>query len=178
MIVFDLKCSQSHVFEAWFSNSEAFEKQAAAGQIECPVCGDVHITKALMAPNIPAKGNQKSEQPAPETFAEHVAAEEEMVPANMSVPVSANIPEQAEVTGDDVKRAIEYMHDTMAKYRKYVEANCENVGDNFAEEARKIHYGEAENRGIFGETTIEESQELLDEGIDIIPLPGGGKLSS
>ena len=52
MILFDLKCSEDHVFEAWFRDSETYDAQAASGVIECPVCGDTHVTKALMAPNV------------------------------------------------------------------------------------------------------------------------------
>ncbi|WP_417320785.1 DUF1178 family protein [Emcibacter sp.] len=168
MIVFDLKCAENHVFEAWFRSSEAYKEQAASGQIICPHCGDNHISKSVMAPNISAKSNQ--------TSVEHY---EEEIPLS-AVPVSASVgvPDNPEISADDVKRAAEHMHEVMAKYRKFVEENCEDVGDNFAEEARKIHNGESEERGIYGETTLEESQELLEEGIDIFPVPGAGKLDS
>ena len=62
MIVFDLKCDAEHVFEAWFKSSTAYEEQRAQGLIACPFCGDVTVTKAVMAPAVGAKGNQ-----APET---------------------------------------------------------------------------------------------------------------
>ena len=52
MILFDLLCAEDHVFEAWFLDSETYESQAASGVIECPVCGDTRIAKALMAPNV------------------------------------------------------------------------------------------------------------------------------
>ena len=52
MILFDLKCADDHVFEAWFRDSGTYEAQAATGEIACPLCGDSHIAKALMAPNV------------------------------------------------------------------------------------------------------------------------------
>jgi hypothetical protein len=66
----------------------------------------------------------------------------------------------------------------MSKFRRQVEKSCEYVGDDFADEARKIHAGESEKRGIYGETTISETEELLEEGIDILPVPGLNKLDS
>jgi hypothetical protein len=59
----------------------------------------------------------------------------------------------------------------MREYRKAVEANAENVGDRFAEEARKIHYEETEKRGIYGQATREDAESLLAEGIEFHPLP-------
>ena len=56
-------------------------------------------------------------------------------------------------------------------FREQVEKNCDYVGSEFPEEARKIHYGEADERGIYGEASKEETQELLDEGITVLPMP-------
>ncbi len=71
MIVFDLKCGGGHVFEAWFASSAAFEEQAAAAQVRCPICDDAEVVKAAMAPNIPAKGNTR---PDPKTALRALAA--------------------------------------------------------------------------------------------------------
>jgi len=65
MIVFDLKCSGGHVFEAWFGSSADYESQRGRALIACPMCGDSAIDKAAMAPNVAAKGNRRSEVPAP-----------------------------------------------------------------------------------------------------------------
>lgn len=65
MIVFDLRCEAGHVFEAWFGSSAAYDAQAAAGQVACPMCGDTAVRKALMAPGIPAKGNRAAPQASP-----------------------------------------------------------------------------------------------------------------
>lgn len=170
MIVFDLSCDEGHVFEAWFKNSETFEKQANASQIECPLCGGTDVRKSLMTPNIAAKGNNPSS---------HTQDQEHMeIDTSRSVAVSAHTPTTMEVNAEDVKRALDHMHDTMSKFRRQVEENCEYVGENFAEEVRDIHYGNAQERGIYGETTLEETQELLEEGIDILPVPGASKLDS
>lgn len=59
----------------------------------------------------------------------------------------------------------------MAGYRKFIEANAEYVGPNFPEEARKIHYGETKERHIYGESTLREARELVEEGIEIAPVP-------
>lgn len=167
MILFDIKCSEGHVFEAWFQSNEAYEKQVAAHLIECPLCGNTKVSKSLMAPNISPKSNTVDhiDQMSPEE-------------ANQNVMVSAHAPSGDHVSAEDVKRALDHMHNTMVKFRKQVEQSCEYVGDNFAEEARKIHYGDSEKRGIYGETTVRETEELIEEGIEILPVPGSGKLDS
>ncbi len=59
----------------------------------------------------------------------------------------------------------------MKKLRDQITTNAENVGESFPEEARKIHYGEAEERGIYGEASLDEAKKLVDEGVQIAPLP-------
>lgn len=63
------------------------------------------------------------------------------------------------------------MRQFMTGLRKYVEENAENVGEKFPEEARKIHYGEIEERPIYGRATVEEAADMVEEGIDVAPLP-------
>ncbi|MBL4602472.1 MAG: DUF1178 family protein [Emcibacteraceae bacterium] len=166
MILFDIKCSGGHIFEAWFQNNEAYEKQSANDLVECPLCGCTKISKSLMAPNISLSsetGNFTAEEGHHEDH---------------KVIVSAHAKSTNEISADDVKRALDHMHNTMAKFRRQVEKSCEYVGSNFADEARKIHYGEGEKRGIYGETTIRETEELIEEGIEILPVPGSDKLDS
>ena len=133
MIVFDLKCVCGHGFEAWFRDSGGFESQREVGEIVCPLCGSVEISKALMAPNISLRGSARGE-------------------------------------GDKANVA-EAVAKTLSKLRHHVEDNCDYVGDKFAEEARKIHYGEVEPRGIYGQATKKESDELRDEGVDFTQIP-------
>lgn len=140
MIHFQLKCSRDHEFEAWFRSSESFAMQVKRGDVDCPVCGDVKISKALMTPNI-----STSEKPV-EKISE----------------------ESSEVRAREVA---EQILNAAARLREVVEENCDYVGDEFAEEARAIHYGEAEERGIYGETTDKEAEDLEDEGIEFVRLP-------
>ncbi|GHF10500.1 hypothetical protein GCM10017044_00230 [Kordiimonas sediminis] len=166
MIVFDLKCDEGHVFEAWFGSSSAYEDQKASGLLECPSCGSRSVTKAVMAPNVGRKGNQKIEQSPssvqaktagkPQTGAGAVKSERHQ---SVAVPPAVD-----PVVAEKVTMLLQ-------EFRTAVEASCDNVGKDFAEEARKIHYGEAEERGIYGESTAEETRELLEEGIDILPMP-------
>lgn len=138
MISYQLKCSTGHEFEAWFPSSASYDEQRASGDVSCPMCGDLEIMKAPMAPNVATSKGRESMRPAHEARAEEVAQE-----------------------------IVEAAH----KLREHVEANCDNVGTEFAEEARRIHYGEAEERGIYGEATPEETQSLDDEGIEVFRLP-------
>ncbi|MEM7291097.1 MAG: DUF1178 family protein [Pseudomonadota bacterium] len=63
------------------------------------------------------------------------------------------------------------MVEQLREIKKYVEANSENVGERFPEEARKIHYGEAEARGIYGKANLEEAASLAEEGVNVMPIP-------
>mgnify|MGYP001012685434 CR=1 FL=1 len=139
MIVFDLKCGQSHVFEAWFGSSSDYETQRERGLLSCPLCGNAEIAKAVMAPAVPAKGNTRAEAPP--------------------VPVAG---------GDDVR--IKQMLGALADLQKSMIESSEYVGSRFAEEARAIHYGDTDARGIYGETSADEAAQLRDEGIEAMPL--------
>ncbi len=139
MIRYDLVCSGGHEFDGWFGNSEAFDKQQKAGLVDCPVCGTSDVSKALMAPGIPARSNAKSDTAQPVHNAP-APAQEELV-------------------------------EMIRKVRDHVAENSEYVGDKFADEARKIHYEETEQRGIYGEATVKDAEDLKDEGIEVHPLP-------
>jgi hypothetical protein len=165
MIVFDLKCEHGHQFEAWFRSSGAYDEQLSAGHVTCPYCESARISKAPMAPNVAAKGNQsgggkpaRDQEPAAEAVAGPKPSPAEAVLSG---------------TGDAKLAALAAeAQQVFAKLKSHVEDNCDYVGGNFADEARKIHYGESEERGIYGESTREETVELIEEGIDIMPLPG------
>ncbi len=136
MIRYRLICSQDHEFEAWFKDSAGYDAQVKEQQVSCPHCGDVDVTKALMAPGI-------KNSVATDRYAEAKAHE----------------------VARRILSAVENLRDK-------VEAECDYVGDRFAEEARAIHHGDAESRGIFGEATPDEADELEDEGVDVFRLPG------
>lgn len=159
MIVFDLRCPENHVFEGWFRDSAAFESQVAAGDLNCPVCGSHDIVKALMAPNIPRKSNAKRERQAVVALDDEVASET-MASTPALSPGEGPSPELFAAA----MKALRALH-------KDIEKNCDYVGENFAEEARKIHYGETDPRGIYGEATPEEARELREEGVEVMSLP-------
>ena len=140
MIRYDLTCHNGHDFDGWFSNSEAYDIQNASNLVTCTLCGSTQIEKQLMAPQIPAKSNRKSEAT------------------------------QKLVAGPLEPRA-QMLLQMMREIRAEVEKNSENVGSKFAEEARKIHYGEVERRGIYGEATGDDAKALIEEGIEVHPLP-------
>ncbi|MCA3271726.1 MAG: DUF1178 family protein [Roseomonas sp.] len=162
MIRYELRCDQAHEFDGWFKDSAAFDKLAAAGLVECPHCGPAKVAKRLMAPAIPKKGrparNAKPEAlPAP--VAEAPTPPPAPPPAPLALPAAALAAMPAEL------RAM------LRHMRTEIEKNCDYVGADFAEEARKIHHGEVEARGIFGEATEDEAEALREEGIDIARIP-------
>ncbi len=148
MIVYRLICDQGHEFDAWFKGSQAYEEQAKAGHIACAVCGSHHVSKAPMAPNL---ATSPSKAPEAVPTAPAPAGPQELSPGEI----------------------MDRMHALARQLRKKVEQEFENVGDRFAKEARMIHYGEAEERGIYGEAKPQEVKDLLEEGIAVAPLPDG-----
>ena len=149
MIVFDLRCDGGHVFEAWFGSSGDYEDQKSRKLLNCPICGDAAIEKAVMAPNVGAKGNRASVP----------------VPASQPPAVPASLPAAPEA--ERVKRALA----ELAKAQARVLAESEWVGRGFAREARAIHDGDSDRRSIHGEASLAEVKSLLDDGIGVAPLP-------
>ncbi|WP_434615612.1 DUF1178 family protein [Azospirillum sp. B2RO_4] len=188
MILFALRCSADHQFEAWFRNGAAYDEQAAAHQIACPICGDTVVGKAPMAPRI-AKGVARAADRAREQ-AEAVAANAppsvapaapaNAVPAALPAPIPAPVPlpNAADVVAalppslnDAQREAVAEVMRQLTEVRRSVEKNCDYVGDRFAEEARRIHYGESDPRGIYGEASDEEVAELNEEGVTFHRIP-------
>jgi len=130
VIVYNLRCRNSHEFEGWFASSAAFDEQSRSGKLSCPVCESRKVEKAIMAPAV--SGAKKS---------------------------TVNDSEATK------------MRQFMTGLRKYVQDNADYVGRKFPEEARRIHYGEVEHRHIYGEASLEEAKELIEEGVDVAPLP-------
>jgi hypothetical protein len=142
MIVFDLKClEEGHVFEAWFGSSGDYESQRQRGLVQCPLCGTERVEKAVMAPRLGAKGNQSSLRGPDEEGA---------------------LPEA---------EALKAMLAAAAAAQKKLLMQSNYVGDRFADEARAIHLGEAEARAIHGRATRAEAKNLVEEGIEVAPLP-------
>lgn len=162
MILYRLRCSKGHEFESWFKDSKTYERQEKKSLIGCAVCGDSKVARALMTPRIGAGAKTKGRK---------IEATTAPVAANVPAEVpAAPSPEQQQMAAI-ARHMPKEMRETLIKLRKQVEENCEHVGDKFAEEARKIHYGESDKRGIYGETTEKEAEELAEEGIEFGRLP-------
>lgn len=159
MILYRLRCSGDHVFEAWFKDSATYDEQAASGAVACPDCGDTAVAKAPMAPRI-AKGRGAPAHAAPR----EAGGDEANAGAGAAPNAGRPARTYAHARSAEMRRAL-------AELRRKVEETCDYVGPEFAEEARKIHYGEADGRNIYGEATDDEAAELVDEGIRVGKIP-------
>jgi len=142
MILYELRCTAGHGFEAWFRNSDTYDQQHAAHQISCPICGIGEVSKAPMAPRI--------------------AKSREAVPVQ-----NTPAPPQGQLNPEQMRMVMT----KIAELNKHIADTCDYVGKDFAEEARKIHYGEVEHREIYGEASPNEAEELREEGIAVASVP-------
>lgn len=141
MKVLNLQCTRQHVFEGWFASEDDFVNQLGRGLVECPMCGDIGISKMLSAPRLNL-GSTRQEAPAQQDV--------------------------QEVVSGATEQALQAAWLTVARR---IMADTEDVGNQFPEEARKIHYGETPERGIRGQASREETEALIEEGIAVMPLP-------
>lgn len=148
MIRYALRCERGHAFESWFQSSSAYDSQRKRGLVACPMCESTKVDKAIMAPRIARKGKSKS-APEPVTAPAEDTASTSLVMA----------PQERELLSK------------LRELRDHVLKNADDVGNKFPEEARKMHYGDAEHRAIYGEATAEEARSLVDEGIEVAALP-------
>ncbi len=146
MKVLDLRCAQGHRFEGWFASDAELQSQMDKGLMECPVCSDKSILRMPSAPRLNVSGAREP-QPAPK-------------PSSDAAP-QQNAAQPIEMT----------MQAAWLRAVQHVMNNTVDVGDRFAEEARKIHYGEADERAIRGKATPDEAEALREEGIDVVSLP-------
>ncbi|WP_431283829.1 DUF1178 family protein [Humitalea sp. 24SJ18S-53] len=153
MIHYQLRCDAGHAFDGWFRDSASFDRQAAAGLVDCPECGGTKVARALMAPAIPKKGRVKP-----------VAAP---VVAAPPPPTEAPAPTAVAAAGPMPARVMALLQ----RMRAEVESNCDYVGNQFADEARRMERGESDRRAIYGEATEDEAEALRDEGIEIGQIP-------
>jgi len=140
MKVLDLHCALSHGFEGWFACEDDFTSQLARGLVSCPMCGDTAITKKLSAPRL---NLGHAARPSSESASRDVVASQ------------------------DPQVALQAAWLAMARR---IMANTDDVGEKFAEEARRIHYGEVEQRGIRGKASQQETAALAEEGIEVMQL--------
>jgi hypothetical protein len=152
MIHYQVRCSHDHEFDGWFKDSATFDKQVKRGLVECPVCGDAEVARALMAPAVSKRSGAVAVVP----------------PAAPPVPATVEAPPPAVAAAGRIPAQLRAM---LQQMRGEIERNCEYVGPKFSEEARKIHNGESDKRGIYGETTSEEAEALAEDGIEVASIP-------
>lgn len=158
MKVLNLQCSHQHSFEGWFASEDDFQTQLSRGLVECPMCADKSVQKLPSAPRLNLGGRQDpdvSAKQSPSPQADANAPESKLATAATGMPAGANQVQQA----------------AFLQALRHVMANTEDVGTRFADEARRMHYGEQEARSIRGQASVREAVELLEEGIEVMPLP-------
>lgn len=152
MICYRLHCAAGHEFEGWYKDSATFARLREGGLLSCPDCGSARVEQAPMAPAI-VKGGRKSLASAPQQ------------PEASAPVVAAGAAPQAQAVVPDA------LLGAMRRVREAIEENCENVGRNFADEALRMHHGEAPQRGIYGDMTSSDRELLEDEGVEFHTVP-------
>ena len=168
MIKYQLICDQNHEFEGWFQASAAFDAQAESGLLRCPLCDSDQVKRALMTPNLASPKRRKAIEPPLADPAPN-SANPPLTNPMLANPTPAQ--QSAPPTKSEQVQAFGAALAELRQLQQKITKDCRDVGDNFAEEARKIHYGEAEAEGIYGRTTHEEREALEDEGIDVLYMP-------
>jgi hypothetical protein len=155
MIRYTLRCEREHIFESWFQDSAAYDLQVKRKLVSCPVCDSVKIDKAIMAPRIVGKKSRERAEPVPASATPAPAVE---------TPAAAGSTPLLMAQERELRAKIKELRDHIVK-------NADNVGEKFPNEARKMHYGDIEHRPIYGEASPEEAKSLIDEGVEVSPLP-------
>ena len=151
MIRYALHCDRDHAFESWFQSSSAFDAQLKRKLVDCPACGSAKVEKAIMAPQVARKDKSRTASPPVEAPSTEPATTASATPLMMA--------QERELRAK------------LKELRDHVVKNADNVGERFPNEARKMHYGDIEHRPIYGEASPDEARSLIDEGIEVTPLP-------
>ena len=151
MIRYNLRCEKGHSFESWFQSSTAYESQEKRKLVSCPACGSVKVERAIMAPQIVSKKGREAAAPMPAETPTTETTAQGSTPLLMAQEL-------------ELRAKIKELRDHIVK-------NADNVGERFPNEARKMHYGDIEHRPIYGEASPEEARSLIDEGVEVSPLP-------
>ena len=151
MIRYNLRCDKGHAFESWFQSSSAYESQEKRKLVNCPSCGSSKVERAIMAPQIVSQKGREDAAPAPAA-----------APVDVSAPAAATPLLMAQERELRAK---------LRELRDHIVKNADNVGERFPNEARKMHYGDIEHRPIYGEASPEEARSLIEEGVEVSPLP-------
>ena len=151
MIRYALSCAKGHSFESWFQNSAAYDKQAKQKLVTCPHCGTAKVEKEIMSPRISGSRKRAPAPASPSDITNEIS--------NEKTPVAMVSPQERE------------LRKKLKELRQHLTQNADYVGQKFPEEARKMHYGEVEHRSIYGEASSADAAELIEEGIELHPLP-------
>ena len=164
---FTLGCEHDHEFEGWFADAGAIQQQIAHGLLDCPYCGSTKLEKRLSAPNLST----------PKTKA-RIAAEQAKSTSQVPVPPPTPAPaappatqKAASVAGPSAGEGAAALQMMVRALHQKIKTEFTDVGDKFADEARKIHNGESEEQNIYGTCTPEDQRELAEDGIEVLPLP-------
>ena len=149
MIHYNLRCARGHAFESWFQSSSAYETQEKRQLVNCPVCGSAEVERAIMAPQIVSKKGREVAVAAPAPAAE------------VAPPASTPLLMAQE----------RELRTKLKELRDHIVKSADNVGERFPVEARKMHYGDIEHRPIYGEASPDEARALIEEGVEVTPLP-------
>ena len=152
MIRYNLRCERGHAFESWFQSSSAYESQEKRKLVSCPSCGSTKVERAIMAPQIVSKKGREVAVPEPAASA---------APSEMTMTESTPLLMSQE----------RELRAKLKELRDHITKNADNVGERFPNEARKMHYGDIEHRPIYGEASPDEARALIDEGVEVSPLP-------
>jgi hypothetical protein len=156
MIRYNLRCERGHAFESWFQSSAAYETQEKRKLVNCPACGSAKVERAIMAPQIVSQKGRASAEPAPAaTSTSSTTTTEVTAPASTPLLMAQERELRAK----------------LKELRDHIVKNADNVGERFPNEARKMHYGDIEHRPIYGEASPDEARALIDEGVEVSPLP-------
>lgn len=175
MKVLDLQCDQQHTFEGWFGSEDDFQSQLTRNLVQCPMCGNAQIIKKLSAPRfnlgkaaVPISASESATASKNEAnTAPASSASTELVIQTAKSSQTRQVAQRPNLPPE----VAEAMQAAWLEVAKHVMANTEDVGSSFTSEARKIHYGEADERAIRGHATPDQTLELLEEGIDVMPMP-------
>lgn len=165
MIRYSLQCERGHAFESWFQDSASYDKQAKRGLVTCPTCNSSKVEKSIMAPQIPRKGRTTEQRVGEEKAARARSRAKTTAESTAATPAKQDASEPVMLAQERELRA------KLKELRDHIKASSDNVGDQFPEQARKMHYGEIEHRPIYGEASPKEAKELIEEGVDVMPLP-------
>ena len=175
MIKYQLICDLTHEFEGWFQTGAAFDAQSEAGLVTCPICESVRVRRALMTPNL-ASPKRRSEDVGRLPAAETAHQVGDIVPSFQAESGRAEFAEIASahlaaLKPDPSQAALGKTIAQLRELQRKIKSECRDVGNNFASEVRKMHSGESEPENIYGHSSAEERESLVDEGIDIVTLP-------